>query len=496
MAEALSLAASVIAVVDITAKVTGASIKLVNLWKEIKNVPDALLEKAERLKDFEDFLLETEIQAINSPIPQQAWNSALLQKYIARTRTVLKDLQENVDRLHTQVTDPRRFKRKLASTRTVLRKEDLSVLDSRLDVALELFKLAREQYLTQVIHLIDRSTTRLTIVFYPWALELLQLPIFDEDDIDDVSSALIEMSRYGLDDFLEGPEAFDYSLEPGNDQISFRILLKALVMFGDQLSSRELRLLLPETESLTIAILESSRMDYRFSLFRSLAIGMVYQAMDRLDGFEPESGSGIAWYRLLGTILELDPASLHHLEKLPYVLYDKSQTAFSQLVSMIPGWARDPHSLTGARKEAYYRRIHRGMDAWLDALLSNQVDLLSYGRRERGLYKGGHSIIQQKWVSFSSHPDPPIRLRLHGITFGPSKEHWRFWWADEYEEYAGDFWAMIKDKEFEMRIPGSWEDEYDADGRYYPEWNRLWDWEAEEPLPLIWSEYRKAQMPM
>ncbi|KAK1636231.1 hypothetical protein BDP81DRAFT_35328 [Colletotrichum phormii] len=151
MAEALSLAASVIAVVDITAKVSKASIKLVNLWKEIKNVPDALLEKAERLKDFEDFLLETESQAANSPIPQQAWNSALLQKHIARTRTVLKDLQENVDRLHAQVTDPRRFKRKLASTRTVLRKEDISVLDSKLDVALELFRLAREQYLTSLM---------------------------------------------------------------------------------------------------------------------------------------------------------------------------------------------------------------------------------------------------------------------------------------------------------------------------------------------------------
>ncbi|KXH62791.1 hypothetical protein CSAL01_02696 [Colletotrichum salicis] len=72
MAEALGLAASVIAVVDLTAKVAGASIKLVSLWKEIKNVPEALLEKAERLRDFEEFLLETEIQASNSPLPQQA----------------------------------------------------------------------------------------------------------------------------------------------------------------------------------------------------------------------------------------------------------------------------------------------------------------------------------------------------------------------------------------------------------------------------------------
>ncbi|KAK1529256.1 uncharacterized protein CCOS01_07090 [Colletotrichum costaricense] len=148
MAEALGVASSVIAVVELTGKVAGASIKLVNLWKEIKHVPDALLEKAERLRDFEDFLQETESQAANSPLPQRAWNSALLQKYIARTRSVLKDLQEMVDQLYTQVTDRRRFKRKLASTKAVLRKEDLSALDSKLNLALELFRLAREQYLT------------------------------------------------------------------------------------------------------------------------------------------------------------------------------------------------------------------------------------------------------------------------------------------------------------------------------------------------------------
>ncbi|KXH50218.1 hypothetical protein CNYM01_13588 [Colletotrichum nymphaeae SA-01] len=164
MAEALGLASSVIAVVDLTAKVAGASIKLITLWKEIKNFPDALLDKAERLRDFEDFLLETESQAANSPLPQRAWNSALLQKYISRTRSVLKDLQDMVDQLYTQATDPRKLKRKLASTKFVLRKEDLSALDSKLNLALELFKLAREQYLTYANSFISHSTMRLTVI--------------------------------------------------------------------------------------------------------------------------------------------------------------------------------------------------------------------------------------------------------------------------------------------------------------------------------------------
>ncbi|KAK1636232.1 hypothetical protein BDP81DRAFT_35325 [Colletotrichum phormii] len=223
------------------------------------------------------------------------------------------------------------------------------------------------------------------------------------------------MSRYGLDDFLEGPEAFDYSLQSGNDNTSFRILLnyagchryqsfsfekrlqhfRTLVFTGDQLSSEELRLLLPETENLTVDVLESSRMEHRLSLFRYLAIGMVYQAMDSSDGFEPESESEIAWCRLLETILELDPAGLHHLEKFPYGLYEKGQTAFSQLISLIPGWGGDPHSLTGARRASCYRRLHRGIDAWLDALVLNQ-------EKNEGSIKEGFQSFDKNGVA-SAH---------------------------------------------------------------------------------------------
>ncbi|OHE91608.1 hypothetical protein CORC01_13085 [Colletotrichum orchidophilum] len=71
MPGALSLAASVIAVVDVTAKVAGASIKLINLWKEIPNISDALLKEDESPQDFEDFLLDTESEAAKIPLPQQ-----------------------------------------------------------------------------------------------------------------------------------------------------------------------------------------------------------------------------------------------------------------------------------------------------------------------------------------------------------------------------------------------------------------------------------------
>ncbi|KAK1672275.1 hypothetical protein BDP55DRAFT_558788 [Colletotrichum godetiae] len=151
MAETLGLAASVIAVVDIAAKVAGASIKLASLWREINNVPHALLAKAERLQDFEEFLLETESDVANSPLPEKVWNSAQLQKRIERSRTLLKSLQEMVDQLHSQVTDPRRYKRKLASTKAVLRKEDFCALDSKLNLVLELFKLAQQHYQTYVV---------------------------------------------------------------------------------------------------------------------------------------------------------------------------------------------------------------------------------------------------------------------------------------------------------------------------------------------------------
>ncbi|KAF3804733.1 hypothetical protein GCG54_00012224 [Colletotrichum gloeosporioides] len=145
MAEAFGIAASVIAVVDITAKVGGISIKLKKLWNEVKNVPATLLLKADQLQEFEIFLKDTEDQIAASPLPDSAWNSGMLQKYVARARSILDELQTMIDEFQRQLADPRR--RKITSAKIILRKDDIRSLDAKLDQALNLFRMAQGQYI-------------------------------------------------------------------------------------------------------------------------------------------------------------------------------------------------------------------------------------------------------------------------------------------------------------------------------------------------------------
>ncbi|KAL2882859.1 hypothetical protein SGCOL_001549 [Colletotrichum sp. CLE4] len=150
MAEALGVAASVIAVVDITAKAGGATFKLLKLWNEVKEVPAMLLEKAERVKDLEDFLLDAEDHIQNSRLPQAFWNNTnhRLQQHIEKVRRALDEIQDMVDQLQASITARKDgFRSKLLSTKVVFRKEELKALDRKLDAALRLFAFAQRQWL-------------------------------------------------------------------------------------------------------------------------------------------------------------------------------------------------------------------------------------------------------------------------------------------------------------------------------------------------------------
>ncbi|GKT41622.1 uncharacterized protein ColSpa_01803 [Colletotrichum spaethianum] len=148
MAEVLGLVSSVIAVVDMAGKVGSASFKLMRLWNEVKEVPVMLYEKAERIRDLEEFLDDIENQMAKNMLPEAVCNMARLQKHIAKARGALTNLQEMVDHLRAKVNaDQRGLKRRFASTKVLLKKDEWKDLDTKLDSALYLFSIAQTQYL-------------------------------------------------------------------------------------------------------------------------------------------------------------------------------------------------------------------------------------------------------------------------------------------------------------------------------------------------------------
>ncbi|KAK1529257.1 uncharacterized protein CCOS01_07091 [Colletotrichum costaricense] len=304
------------------------------------------------------------------------------------------------------------------------------------------------------------------------------------------------MSKYGLGDLLEGPEAFDIYLGSSRTIAGFRILLKYAGRRYQSFPFNELRSLLPETENLTIDALVSSRSAGYCSLFQSLAFGMVRQTAIKWSKIDSVEAYRIQWCELLRTCLELDPAGLCHLEEAEFPCHatTKSQTAFSFLIDKAPYWFFDSSRSPIVRWGSGFRLLQRGISAWLDVLALNGIDLLDYGRKERLLHDEGLTTTRRKWhyTLGVNHGTSHLllRLRLLGITYGKSKDDWRFWWVSEYEHYVGEFWAMVHRVDLDVKVPGSWVDEFDY---YYYEYHLeqkiAREWLDEEPMPLIWSEY-------
>ncbi|KAI8311289.1 hypothetical protein K4K61_012391 [Colletotrichum sp. SAR11_59] len=145
MAEALGLAAGVIAVVDVAAKTGSAYVRIQKLWSEVKNVPNLLREKAEDIQMFEEYLANVEDNLVISPLPALASDRILLEKLIGRCRSSLHELSEIVDRIYSRVIKERGLKHRMASAKAALKKDNLEAISVKFDRALRMFQMAQAE---------------------------------------------------------------------------------------------------------------------------------------------------------------------------------------------------------------------------------------------------------------------------------------------------------------------------------------------------------------
>ncbi|KAI8281149.1 hypothetical protein K4K59_008339 [Colletotrichum sp. SAR11_240] len=136
MAEGLSLAASVIAVADLTGKTIALTIKLKTLWEEVKDVPITLLDKAEYLQHLEELLDLAEQDAAEDHTPIAVRNA------INRARAAKNDVQNTIDAYTEELANRRRYRRRIAAAKFVIQKDDLRTVEQKLDRALDLYKFA------------------------------------------------------------------------------------------------------------------------------------------------------------------------------------------------------------------------------------------------------------------------------------------------------------------------------------------------------------------
>ncbi|KAK2757182.1 Ankyrin repeat-containing protein [Colletotrichum kahawae] len=210
----------------------------------------------------------------------------------------------------------------------------------------------------------------------------------------------------------------------------------------------------------------------------------VHLAQRRFDQSVPISQH--RWFEPVRKYVALDIEGANHIDDYGFFPYGaKGRTPFNAIFGLLRGSTQ------------WLPQIQWPVQLWVLALFSCGVDLLRYGRNEKRLHQQQVVKYGRRISNYATKSgQPSSRISVIAITYGSRPEHWRVWWAFEYEDFAGDFWHLIEQsgtEEPELAIPGIWIEEpvnpMDVEN------DRVDEWYREERPPLIWSEYRKIRPP-
>ncbi|KAL2869484.1 uncharacterized protein BJX67DRAFT_379037 [Aspergillus lucknowensis] len=114
-------------------------------------------------------------------------------------------------------------------------------------------------------------------------------------------------------------------------------------------------------------------------------------------------------------------------------------------------------------KQVWKCDFNPALRTWASELKAAGTDLEAYGARERALHKSGAvrlNFVVQFNYDLSKRPrhapetDNWAWFHLVGFEYGPEPEDWKLWITNPFDEFAGEFWAMVERKEEIM--PGTW----------------------------------------
>ncbi|KAK6825565.1 hypothetical protein PG987_013059 [Apiospora arundinis] len=90
---------------------------------------------------------EAETHFAQTGLPSELWDDAAVRKSANRCRVALQKLTNLVSDLTVQANSARRVTRKLAYLKVVLKKDDLRVLEKRLETAVRMLQSAQNGYM-------------------------------------------------------------------------------------------------------------------------------------------------------------------------------------------------------------------------------------------------------------------------------------------------------------------------------------------------------------
>ncbi|KAI1332428.1 hypothetical protein F5Y16DRAFT_357765 [Xylariaceae sp. FL0255] len=144
MAEALGVAASGIAVAQIATQVGASIIKLKRLWNELKDVPSSILDLLDQIDCLNSTLWEVANQPGLHPV---TWDNEITNRSAEYCRKALDALTEHVDELTIHLNKPRKLQQRIAQVKVLLKKDQLLLVERRLQNAVNMLTLTQQSYL-------------------------------------------------------------------------------------------------------------------------------------------------------------------------------------------------------------------------------------------------------------------------------------------------------------------------------------------------------------
>ena len=141
MAEVLGAVASGISIVTLAAQIAASVVKLKSYWNQIKDAPEDIMLLIDELDDLRLLLCAIEKDQSRNPISSPIMDDTVASRCLEHCRRGADRLQNLVDELSTNIYASNRLRSKWASTKVVLKKDDIKKYKTHLKAAIRLLSL-------------------------------------------------------------------------------------------------------------------------------------------------------------------------------------------------------------------------------------------------------------------------------------------------------------------------------------------------------------------
>ena len=146
MAEAIGIAASSIAIGQLTTAITISIVKLKSYWDEVQDAPGDVRDLIEELEDLGYLLADIEDDQRQNPVSSLILDPTSTSRCLQHCKRGADYLRELTENLSTDLDASSKTKRKWASAKVVLKKSQIDRYKAKLERAIRLLSLSHQIY--------------------------------------------------------------------------------------------------------------------------------------------------------------------------------------------------------------------------------------------------------------------------------------------------------------------------------------------------------------